>query len=130
MKNKKSMSRILTALALGTILTFGLGAVSYAAEAKTDPLVQPSNIVEQKLTLTQEWDKTFPKDARVKHSKVVFHNRYGITLAADLYIPKNAKAGGEAVGHCDGRALRRREGTGLRSLRTGNGSPGVHHHGL
>lgn len=93
MKNKKSMSRILAALAVGTFLTFGFSAMSYAAEAKTDPLVQPSNIVEQKLKLTQEWDKTFPKDARVNHTKVVFHNRYGITLAADLYIPKNAKAG-------------------------------------
>ena len=93
MKNKKSMSRILTALALGTFLTFGLNAVNYAAEAKTDPLVQPSNIVEQKLKLTQEWDKTFPKNEKVNHSKVIFHNRYGITLAADLYIPKNAKAG-------------------------------------
>ena len=42
------------------------------------------------LTLTQEWDKTFPKSDAVNHSKVTFHNRYGITLAADLYVPKNA----------------------------------------
>jgi hypothetical protein len=41
------------------------------------------------LTLTQEWDKTFPKSELVSHSKVTFHNRYGITLAADMYIPKN-----------------------------------------
>lgn len=42
-------------------------------------------------TLTQEWDKTFPRSNRVKHSKITFHNRYGITLTADLYQPKNAK---------------------------------------
>ena len=41
-----------------------------------------------KLELTQEWDKTFPKSGKVNHRKVTFHNRYGITLAADLYKPK------------------------------------------
>ena len=45
----------------------------------------------EKLQLTQEWDKTFPKSEKVSHSKITFHNRYGITLAADLYIPKNAE---------------------------------------
>lgn len=44
----------------------------------------------EQLNLTQEWDKTFPKSEQVDHCKVTFHNRYGITLAADLYIPKNA----------------------------------------
>ncbi len=41
-----------------------------------------------KLSLTQEWDKTFPQSERVNHSKVTFHNRYGIELAADMYVPK------------------------------------------
>lgn len=45
------------------------------------------------LALTQEWDKTFPQSEHVDHSKVTFHNRYGITLAADLYKPKDAPAG-------------------------------------
>lgn len=45
----------------------------------------------KQLNLTQEWDKTFPKSEKVDHCKVTFHNRYGITLAADLYIPKNAE---------------------------------------
>lgn len=44
----------------------------------------------QNLQLTQEWDKIFPQSDKVDHSKVTFHNRYGITLAADLYVPKNA----------------------------------------
>ena len=43
------------------------------------------------LNLTNEWDKTFPKSELVNHSKITFHNRYGITLAADMYVPKNAK---------------------------------------
>ena len=43
----------------------------------------------QTLTLTDKWDKTFPKSNNVNHSKITFHNRYGITLAADLYVPKN-----------------------------------------
>lgn len=43
----------------------------------------------QNLQLTQEWDKIFPQSDKVDHSKVTFHNRYGITLAADLYVPKN-----------------------------------------
>lgn len=45
----------------------------------------------EQLSLTQEWDKTFPKSEKVDHCKVTFHNRYGITLAADLYVPKNAE---------------------------------------
>ena len=42
------------------------------------------------LTLTREWDKTFPKSDKVNHSKVTFVNHFGITLAADMYVPKNA----------------------------------------
>ena len=43
----------------------------------------------EKLSLTQEWDKVFPKSDKVDHKKVTFHNRYGITLAADMYTPKS-----------------------------------------
>ena len=46
--------------------------------------------MEEKLNLVGEWDKTFPRSEQVNHRKVTFHNRYGITLAADLYAPKNA----------------------------------------
>lgn len=45
----------------------------------------------QELRLTQEWDKTFPRDERADHTKVTFVNRYGITLAADLYKPKDGR---------------------------------------
>ena len=42
--------------------------------------------------LVSEWDKTFPKSENVNHKKVTFINRYGITLAADMYIPKNVES--------------------------------------
>ena len=45
----------------------------------------------EKLNLTTEWDKTFEKSDNVSHKKITFVNRYGITLAADMYIPKNAE---------------------------------------
>ena len=54
----------------------------------------------QELKLTKRWDKTFPKSDKVKHSKVTFVNRYGITLAADLYIPKNEKGRLPAIAVC------------------------------
>ena len=43
------------------------------------------------MQLTQEWDKTFPKSEQVNHQKVTFETQYGLTLAADLYMPKNAE---------------------------------------
>ena len=52
------------------------------------------------LTLTEEWDKTFPKSEQVNHRKVTFRNRYGITLAADLYEPKNAAGRLAAIAVC------------------------------
>lgn len=45
----------------------------------------------EKLNLTQEWDKVFPKSDKGDHKKVTFHNRYGITLAADMYTPRGAE---------------------------------------
>ncbi|MCC8079589.1 MAG: alpha/beta hydrolase [Oscillospiraceae bacterium] len=56
--------------------------------------------MQETLNLTNEWDKTFPKSDRVEHSKVTFHNRYGITLAADMYVPKNAGGRLAAVAVC------------------------------
>ena len=48
-------------------------------------------MMKEQLNLTKDWDKTFPQSEKVNHSKVTFHNRYGITLAADMYVPKNAE---------------------------------------
>ncbi len=47
-------------------------------------------VAESQLQLTDKWDKTFVQSNKVDHKKVTFKNRYGITLAADLYQPKNA----------------------------------------
>ena len=54
----------------------------------------------ENLELTQEWDKTFPQSDKVDHSKVTFHNRYGITLAADLYKPKGTSGKLAALAVC------------------------------
>ena len=56
--------------------------------------------MEEQLHLTQEWDKTFPQNSSVEHRKVTFHNRYGITLAADLYRPKGAAGPLPALAVC------------------------------
>lgn len=58
------------------------------------------NNMEENLNLTQEWDKVFPQSNKVNHSKVTFHNRYGITLAADLYMPKNSVGRLPAIAVC------------------------------
>ena len=54
----------------------------------------------EELKLSKSWDKVFPKSEKVKHCKVTFHNRYGITLAGDLYQPKNAKGKLPAIAVC------------------------------
>lgn len=56
--------------------------------------------MQQTLNLTQEWDKTFPKSNIVDHKKVTFHNRYGITLAADMYTPKAGEGKFAAIAVC------------------------------
>lgn len=56
--------------------------------------------MEETLVLTPIWDKTFPKSDKVDHRKITFHNRYGITLAADLYTPKDAAGQLPAIAVC------------------------------
>ncbi len=58
------------------------------------------NMNEEKLVLAKEWDKTFALSPRVDHSKVTFRNRFGITLAADLYKPKGASGKLPAISVC------------------------------
>ena len=78
-----------------TLLVIGTMLLSGAACQKTN------NEKDMKeLNLTAEWDKTFPKSDRVNHSKVTFANRYGITLAADMYVPKNASGKLPAIAVC------------------------------
>lgn len=71
-----------------TILTAAFLCLFNLTESMAQNTQSSRNMEE--LKLTQEWDKTFPKSDKVNHSKVTFTNRYGITLAADLYVPKAA----------------------------------------
>ena len=54
----------------------------------------------EKIAMVNEWDKTFPKSEKIHHRKITFHNRYGITLAADLYEPKEYEGKLPAVAVC------------------------------
>lgn len=74
------MKRNLTALLMVCLIMIG------AACTKTNNKNNMEN-----MNLTSEWDKTFPKSDKVNHSKATFTNRYGVTLAADVYVPKNAE---------------------------------------
>ena len=84
---KRSLKKLLTgALCLG-VISVSVGAD--AAKADFDPMNAPSFKVQaEKFDLVKEWDKVFQKSVKVNHRKVTFVNRYGITLAADLYEPK------------------------------------------
>lgn len=62
--------------------------------------IDKNMFMEEKLNMTQEWDKVFSLSEKVNHSKITFHNRYGITLAADLYVPKNAEGKLAAIAVC------------------------------
>ena len=65
-----------------------------------DPIFNSDITMNEQLNLTSEWDKVFPRSGKVDHSKVTFRNRYGLTLAADMYIPKNAAGRLPAVAVC------------------------------
>lgn len=76
----KLKSKAIAALVGITALT---GCVNNRTNQKTNNQMEPLN-------MTTEWDKTYPRSEKVDHRKVTFTNRYGITLAADLYTPRNA----------------------------------------
>lgn len=76
------MKKILTAIIVAVAEIFPIKAQNQNSE---------NMIKTENLSLVKEWDKTFPQSEKVDHSKVTFVNRYGITLAADLYKPKGAQ---------------------------------------
>jgi fermentation-respiration switch protein FrsA (DUF1100 family) len=80
-------------LAMGRRGLLKLTSVGVAALGAAS-LMATSNAEAQALSMTQDWDKTFPRNENVDHQKVTFPNRYGITLAADLYMPKTRSSGG------------------------------------
>jgi len=66
------------------------GALTATSQIMNNPNKNTSLAPVEKLEMTQEWDKVFPKSDKVDHRKVSFVNRYGITLAADMYVPEDA----------------------------------------
>lgn len=84
---------------LQTALAF-LSLLSFADATAAGTLGEKNPADAETLKMTREWDKTFPRDERVEHSKITFRNRYGITLAADLYKPKNAAGTLPAIAVC------------------------------
>lgn len=74
-------------LAAGTVLgVCALAGSALALSGSSTDTLKDGNTMQ----LEQTWDKTFPQSAKVDHTKVTFKNRYGISLAADLYLPRNA----------------------------------------
>lgn len=92
LKQKKVLAAVLAG-----VMSAGLwGSAAYAADKgavkmQSAEVKADRQIKAEKLQLTQEWDKVFPKSDKVDHRKVTFVNRYGITLAADMYVPKKAQ---------------------------------------
>lgn len=68
-----------------TVLAFAVAMMGMESATAQSPVTT----ADPSMNLVQSWDKTFPKSDKVDHQKVTFKNRYGITLAADVYIPKN-----------------------------------------
>lgn len=85
---KKTLKKLLAAtLCFGVI---GMGTIVDAAAIPADASINSSSTIQvENLKLVKEWDKVFPQSNKVNHKKVTFVNRYGITLAADMYTPKN-----------------------------------------
>ncbi len=81
---KESIQKLTIVLitCLGIITSTSASAI----EVTSNNNINTDTIMDENLNLTQEWDKVFPKSDKVNHSKVTFRNRYGNTLAADLYM--------------------------------------------
>ena len=70
-------------------------------------------VVEQKLQLSEEWDKVFPKSDKVYHKKITFHNHFGITLVADMYTPRDIKGKLPALAVCGPFGAVKKQASGL-----------------
>ena len=85
-------------MSIKTIVVTCLISAATCVVAQTNRIPETDNTA--KLNLTEEWDKTFPKSDKVNHSKVTFVNRFGIMLAADMYVPKSAEGRLAAIAVC------------------------------
>ena len=79
----------LSNLSRRTTLQAGLALATASLAGAPAAAATPQNRPARNMALTRGWDKTFPQNRRVAHQKVTFRNRFGITLAADLYRPKS-----------------------------------------
>ena len=87
----KLNKKLLAAVLIGLMTMTGSALAAENVTAKDAGITKGTAMqTEQKLQLEEKWDKVFPKSKKVEHKKVTFHNRYGITLAADMYVPKNS----------------------------------------
>ncbi|MBR2183542.1 MAG: alpha/beta hydrolase [Acidaminococcaceae bacterium] len=83
---------LLAAVLIGTLAITGSAFATGKTSAQNTFVTKGAAMqTEQTLQLEQKWDKVFPQSDKVEHKKITFHNRYGITLAADMYIPKNSR---------------------------------------
>ena len=85
--------------------------------ACTDKKQNKENDMVQKLELTQEWDKVFPLSEKVNHKKVTFETQYGLTLAADLYTPKDAEGKLAAIAVSGPFGATKEQSSGLYAMR-------------
>ena len=85
--------------------------------ACTDKKQNKENDMVQKLELTQEWDKVFPLSEKVNHKKVTFETQYGLTLAADLYTPKEAEGKLPAIAVSGPFGATKEQSSGLYAIR-------------
>ena len=78
---------------------------------------QTTETMKQELTLTQEWDKVFPLSENANHQKVTFETQYGLTLAADLYTPKEAEGKLAAIAVSGPFGATKEQSSGLYAMR-------------
>lgn len=131
LKKMKGLALVLTGLTLaGLVMT--ADAADMAGKSGKDGAVHQISSTpwegEEHLKMTNKWDKTFPESDKVDHTKVIFHNRYGITLAADLYMPK--KQTGQNAGSGSSRPVWCSKGTGRWTVCTETGRNGIYYHGF
>jgi len=82
---------LFSALLAGAMAAGSCGGRCGSPSGAADPFSNSDHTMNEQLSLTPEWDKVFPPSDKVDHCKVTFRNRYGLTLAADMYVPKNAE---------------------------------------
>lgn len=90
MKKSKLLKKAFLMMTCGALMS--VGGTALAAQDVNAPSKAPAETIKAS-KLSNAWDKTFEENTNVNHHKVTFHNRYGITLVADMYTPKTLQKG-------------------------------------